>query len=204
MEYIISLICINLNSSCGYYRNIEFQGAWFADPVFFGRYPQSMVDRVGTRLPSFTPEQSERLIRSSDFYGLNHYTSKYVSNCPFTGDLSNGWGDDQETCVSKYDSNGNIIGAQAASDWLQVVPSGIHDILLWVQKRYNNPVILITENGVDVPGESDLSLEDALHDTFRIDFYSGNTVHGIVDSNWFERTHLSIIVVAFLCCVMLW
>ena len=100
-----------------YGRNIEFQAAWFADPVYFGRYPQSMIDGVGARLPSFTPEQSARLIRSSDFFGLNHYTSKYVSNCPFNGNVSNGPGDDQSTCVSKYDSNGNIIGPQAASDW---------------------------------------------------------------------------------------
>ena len=29
------------------FRNIEFQAGWFADPVFFGHYPESMVTAVG-------------------------------------------------------------------------------------------------------------------------------------------------------------
>jgi len=36
------------------YSNLEFQAGWYADPVFFGRYPQSMVDGVGNRLPTFS------------------------------------------------------------------------------------------------------------------------------------------------------
>jgi beta-glucosidase len=31
---------------------------------------------------------------------------------------------------------------------------------------------IVTENGVDVPGESEMSLELALNDTFRISYYS--------------------------------
>lgn len=48
---------------------MEFQAGWYADPVFFGHYPQSMIDAVGDRLPTFTPEQSERIKGSYDFYG---------------------------------------------------------------------------------------------------------------------------------------
>jgi len=36
---------------------------------------------------------------------------------------------------------------QAASDWLYVYPRGIRDILLYTKKKYNNPLIFITENG---------------------------------------------------------
>lgn len=57
-------------------RNIEFQAGWYADPVFFGHYPESMVQRVGDRLPKFTLQQRERIKGSYDFYG-NH-TATYL------------------------------------------------------------------------------------------------------------------------------
>lgn len=58
-------------------RRNEFQLAWFADPIFFGHYPQSMVDLVGDRLPTFTAEQRVKLQGSIDFLGMNHYSTKY-------------------------------------------------------------------------------------------------------------------------------
>lgn len=67
--------------------------------------------------------------------------------------------------------DGKLIGPQAASDWLNVVPTGMYDIMAWISERYDNPYILITENGVDVPDET--STEMALHDSFRIDYYTG-------------------------------
>lgn len=36
---------------------------------------------------------------------------------------------------------------QAASPWLYVYPKGILELLLYTKKKYNNPVIFITENG---------------------------------------------------------
>lgn len=58
------------SSSVTLCRNLEFQAGWYADPVFFGHYPQSMVDAVGDRLPKFTAEQSKRIKGSYDFYGV--------------------------------------------------------------------------------------------------------------------------------------
>jgi len=36
---------------------------------------------------------------------------------------------------------------QAASDWLYVYPRGIYDLLLYIKRKYKDPVIYITENG---------------------------------------------------------
>ena len=36
---------------------------------------------------------------------------------------------------------------QAASDWLYVYPVGFYDVLQYTKKKYNNPLIYITENG---------------------------------------------------------
>ena len=40
-------------------------------------------------------------------------------------------------------------------------------------RRYHPADIYVTENGCDVPGESDIPLPDVLDDTFRVDFYAG-------------------------------
>lgn len=56
-------------------RYEEFEVGWFADPLYFGDYPPSMRDRVGSRLPSFTDEERELVMGSNDFFGFNHYTS---------------------------------------------------------------------------------------------------------------------------------
>ena len=51
-------------------------------------------------------------------------------------------------------------------------PPGIRHLLNWVYKRYHHPTY-ITENGVDVPNESSLTIAEALEDQFRVDYLSG-------------------------------
>ncbi|KAK3038376.1 hypothetical protein RJ639_030276 [Escallonia herrerae] len=52
----------------------------YLEPLTTGEYPQSMKKLVGTRLPQFSPEQSEKLKGSFDFLGLNYYTAVYVTH----------------------------------------------------------------------------------------------------------------------------
>lgn len=54
---------------------------------------------------------------------------------------------------------------------MHVVPWGLRKLLLYIQDRYNDPDIFITESGVDVPHESRLPLAKALKDSFRIDYF---------------------------------
>ncbi|CAL8170379.1 unnamed protein product [Prunus armeniaca] len=63
------------------------------------------------------------------------------------------------------------IGPQAASDWLYVYPKGIYDLLNYTKNKYNDPIIYITENGVDELNDPKIPLEQALNDTNRTDFY---------------------------------
>jgi len=70
------------------------------------------------------------------------------------------------------DINGNPIGAASACDWLYVVPWGFGKLLNWVKVRYNNPPIVITENGVAAPNEDTLPLQDIVNDNFRINYLS--------------------------------
>eukprot|EP00624_Nannochloropsis_granulata_P003078 evm.model.NODE_25690_length_16931_cov_16.617329.2 len=157
-------------------RYLEFQLSWYADPVFFGTYPASMVALVGDRLPKFTAEESAQLKGSWDFFGLNHYTSTYVRKPDFPAPLpgmGGSWGADSYTAQTATSIDGVQIGALADSGWLHVVPWGFRKMLNWVAERYGNPGIYVTENGCDVPNESQLTLAEALDDQFRIDFYKG-------------------------------
>ena len=55
----------------------------------FEDYPNSMKDRVGKRLPSFTSEESALLKGSLDFVGINHYTTFYADhNASILDDLN--------------------------------------------------------------------------------------------------------------------
>ena len=46
-------------------------------------------------------------------------------------------------------------------------------ILNWVSDRYNNSNIIVFENGVSVPGETEMPIAEAVHDKFRVNFYKG-------------------------------
>lgn len=167
-------------------RRREFSMGWFADPLVFGTYPPSMIEKVGDRLPSFTEEQVTLIKGSYDFIGLNHYSTKYIMDIStalkvISKDLKKssypGWEGDQEVFETKYDIDGELIGPQGASPWLQSVPWGFYKMLMWNHARYNvdgiSPIYYITENGCDILGESTLPLPEVLDDKFRVDYYKG-------------------------------
>ncbi|CAN6556771.1 unnamed protein product [Malus baccata var. baccata] len=78
-----------------------------------------------------------------------------------------------QTLEDEYgaERNNKSIGLQAGSDWLYVYPQGIHDLVVYTMKKYNDPFIYITENGIDEVNDPNLPLEEALNDIARIDYY---------------------------------
>uniref|UniRef100_A0A7N2KL27 Uncharacterized protein n=1 Tax=Quercus lobata TaxID=97700 RepID=A0A7N2KL27_QUELO len=62
-------------------------------------------------------------------------------------------------------------GVGAASEWLRLYPKGIRDLLLYIKRKYHDPQIFITENGTDEFNDPTLSLEEALADNYRIDYF---------------------------------
>ncbi|KAL9455292.1 hypothetical protein AB3S75_010661 [Citrus x aurantiifolia] len=151
-------------------RALDFMLGWFMDPLTNGNYPHTMQSLVADRLPKFSKEQSEMLEGSFDFLGLNYYTSSYVAYAPQLRSAN-------KSCLTDAianllsERNGVLIGPKAASDWLYVYPRGIWDLLLYIKRKYNNPLIYITENGIDEVNDPKLTLEEALVDNMRIDYY---------------------------------
>ncbi|CAL0323878.1 unnamed protein product [Lupinus luteus] len=151
-------------------RALDFMFGWYMEPLTKGSYPKSMQSLVKNRLPKFSSDQIKLLIGSFDFIGLNYYTSSYAANAPPSSGLRPNYLTDSHVNLLN-ERNGTSIGPTAASFWLYVYPRGILDVLLYIKHKYNNPVIYITENGVDELDDPNLSLEEALNDTYRIDYH---------------------------------
>lgn len=136
---------------------------WFADPIYKGHYPEYLRKSIGDRLPEFTLEELAAVKGSSDFFGMNTYTTQIVK--PGGNDEFNG---KVKTTFTRAD--GTQLGTQAHVPWLQTYAPGFRSLLNYLHKTYNKP-IYVTENGFAVKNESGLSVEDAIHDGDRVEYY---------------------------------
>ena len=150
-------------------RALLFFLGWFADPIYLGDYPQVMKDRLGERLPEFTDEEKRKLKGTSDFFGLNHYTTMYASDEQITANDADVFGngglsEDQDVALSH-----NKDWELTAFNWA-VVPWGCKKLLHWITKRYDQPAIIITENGFAC---NDVVENGLVEDHNRIKYYKG-------------------------------
>ncbi|KEF57909.1 beta-glucosidase [Exophiala aquamarina CBS 119918] len=151
-------------------RKIEFAICWFADPVYFGHYPESMVKQLGDRLPKFTDEERKLITGSNDFYGMNHYCANYIKSKDTDPDPQDVSGN---LDVLFEDMNGNSIGPVTQSPWLRPHAPGFRKLMKWLSDRYGGPKIYVTENGTSIKGENDLPMEEILEDDFRVEYFRG-------------------------------
>lgn len=150
-------------------RALQFFLAWFADPIYKGDYPLVMKQRLGDRLPEFSPEEQKMIKGTSDFFGLNHYTTMYAAHhdgrakkqCVYG---NGGISEDQDVDLS-LDKDWNL----TLMNWA-VVPWGCKKLLEWIDLRYEKPNIYITENGCAYP---DKLIDGKVDDQERLDFYKG-------------------------------
>ena len=77
----------------------------------------------------------------------------------------------------------NILLYLGGTPWLKNVPWGLRKALVWIKENYNDPEIIVTENGFAIEGEDKLGPEEALNDTVRVEWLRGyvnemlNAVH---------------------------
>jgi len=150
-------------------RKLEFAISWFADPIYHGKYPDSMRKQLGDRLPTFTEEDRALVQGSNDFYGMNHYCANYIKHrsgpaAPedFTGNLE----------LLLEDKNGTAIGPETQSPWLRPNAPGFRKLIKWISDRYGRPVIYVTENGTSLKGENDMTRDQILEDDFRAQYFN--------------------------------
>lgn len=115
---------------------IHFQLGWFANAIFSkeGNYPAVMIRQIDvhsfsegrnrSRLPVLSDYWINTIRGSSDFLGLNYYTSRLVESVrgPYDNQPSN---DADRRLRFLIDPEWK----KAKSSWLYSVPTGIRDIL---------------------------------------------------------------------------
>nr|Q25BW5.1 RecName: Full=Beta-glucosidase 1A; AltName: Full=Cellobiase 1A [Phanerodontia chrysosporium]BAE87008.1 beta-glucosidase [Phanerodontia chrysosporium] len=148
-------------------RAMEFKLGRFANPIYKGEYPPRIKKILGDRLPEFTPEEIELVKGSSDFFGLNTYTTHLVQD---------GGSDELAGFVKTGHTraDGTQLGTQSDMGWLQTYGPGFRWLLNYLWKAYDKPVY-VTENGFPVKGENDLPVEQAVDDTDRQAYYRDYT-----------------------------
>lgn len=144
------------------YRAMNFSLGWFADPVFFGDYPEVMKQRVGRRLPRFNETERQWLKGSSDFFAFNHYTSSLTEEGTFQRQT------DYNSDVNVTSTN-NPAWKLTDMNW-PIVPEGIHDLIVRINEHYirgSKVPIYVTENGM---ANKETTSEDAKNDRARIEY----------------------------------
>ncbi|XP_025824240.1 beta-glucosidase 16-like isoform X2 [Panicum hallii] len=147
-------------------RAQSFEAPWFLDPLFFGDYPHDMHQILGSNLPKFTEGEKQLLKKQIDFVGINHYKTLYVKDCIFSPcDLDNYIGD---ALVSESaERNGIPIGKPTPVENNYVVPSSMEKLVMYLNQRYQNIPLYITENGYAQIGNSSTTVEELFNDTER-------------------------------------
>ncbi|XP_018439685.1 beta-glucosidase 44 [Raphanus sativus] len=150
-------------------RARDFHIGWFIHPIVYGEYPKTMQNIVKERLPKFTEEEVKMVKGSIDFVGINQYTTYFMSdthNSTIPKEL--GYQQDWNATFG-FAKLGKPIGPRAYSYWLYNVPWGMYKALMYMKEHYGNPTMILSENGMDDPGN--VTLAQGLHDTTRIKYY---------------------------------
>lgn len=132
-------------------RGLLWRMGLYADPLFFGDYPQEIRDRCGERLPRFQEDIQDTL----DFFSLNHYTT--LEARPAYNNDYTFFSDPQVAETFPVDSIPSV------APWLHVYPYGLYGMIGWLQQRYDlkgkQLELIITESGVATPPQQ---MEDNL------------------------------------------
>lgn len=164
-------------------RYLNFMLGWFAHPIFVdGDYPALLRNQIDqkivecgkevAKLPVFTEAEKQRIKGTADFFGLNHHTSRLVTE-------SRGGCTPGPDSVGDFQTHIDPNWPTTASSEIQTVPWGLRRLLNYIATEYISVTtvpIYITGNGMPTEYSRDL-----LNDTQRIDFlkaYSNEALKG--------------------------
>jgi beta-glucosidase len=127
---------------------------WFLDPLFYGRYPEDILELVGDLAPQTRPGDLTGLPERLDFLGLNNYFRSVVSH----DDAAPPW----YVTIHRPEES-----AYTDMGW-EIYPDGLYELLMRVHRDYGPSSIYITENGAAFPDV--LQPEGVVDDQDRIEF----------------------------------
>ncbi|KAL7216841.1 hypothetical protein ACSBR1_028711 [Camellia fascicularis] len=152
-------------------RALAFNVAWALDPIVFGDYPSEMRQYHGNELPTFSAEETDYIKGSTDFIGINHYSTFYAKDCIHSSCILGGDRPIRGFVYTDVERNGVPIGDPTGMPRFFVVPRGMEEIVNYVKERYHNMPMYILENGYSPPRKQDVQVQELLHDDKRIEFH---------------------------------
>jgi len=136
--------------------NMEELTLWWLDPMFLGKYPEGIINDCPEYIKDMPENFAEELaaeFEPMDIVGLNYYMpgfTRYEETSPIK---------------AEYVENFYVVEGQKFLNY----PAGLYDAMMFVKKRYNNPEIYITENGLGIEDVTN-NKEEMLNDSVRIDY----------------------------------
>jgi len=127
---------------------------WFLDPLYYGSYPQDMMEWYGTDAPEIQTGDMKIISTPMDFLGVNFYTRRIIA----------------------HESQGNFLNCRQVrypfmkksdyEEW-ENNAEGLYRLLIRLKKDYGNPELMITENGTPLQDKPE---KGEVHDPERIDY----------------------------------
>ncbi len=111
----------------------------FLDPIFHNRYPEDFFQWLGPHQPRVEPGDLQKLHRSVDYLGLNHYNTDLVHHDHFGGWLK-----------ARLEPYAAPFWGHTQMGW-GINPPGIKAEVLNLKDNYGNPKVILTENGCAAP-----------------------------------------------------
>ncbi|XP_032684092.1 myrosinase 1-like isoform X3 [Odontomachus brunneus] len=146
----------------------QFDCGVITSPIYSktGDYPEVVKHHIAENsklegfsksiLPKFSPEWIHYIKGTSDFLGLNHYTSRLVETVPHV----NGQAWYEYSGINMTIDPSWPLGG---SKWLRVVPDGLQQIITKLTKEYGRVPIYVSENGYS-------NIYDDINDDNRISY----------------------------------
>lgn len=134
-------------------RENAFSFGLYADPIYIGNWPQTVIDIVGqrssmqelpaSRLPQFTDDEIALIKGTSDFFALNTYATYLIAHKNNVDeDINDISFDTDKGTYETFDPSWPSL-----VDWVDLNPSGFRSLLNYVQDTYKPSEIIVTENG---------------------------------------------------------
>ena len=131
-------------------HGFTMQNSWWADPIFFGRFPEGAYKAYPEAMAKVTADDMKLISQPLDFYGVNVYSAAVPHNVP----------------ADQYDDYSYQGSPSTMTGW-DITPECLYWAPRFFYEHYRKP-ILITENGIAAMDW--VSIDGGIHDMQRQDF----------------------------------
>lgn len=122
---------------------------FYMDPLFFGTYPETVIDIAGSKLPAGFEKDLPAMKEPGDFVSINYYMRQRYKHSPFVPLMK---------ARTKNKKKPEL--QEDRSVMWEIYSPGLLSLLMRLKDEYGNPECYITENGFPLPEEDGKPLYD--------------------------------------------